>query len=139
VLQARDPGGVACDHAGHVPLVDQLLVCSLTTEDRPAFLWLLGAYSFVWLLGFVVPLLPGGLGLRDGTLIAFLATTMGVGAATAIAIALRLANTLGEFLAIGMVELNYQAIVRSPPARRRIALGVRSGTDPRPIVTEDAP
>jgi hypothetical protein len=84
-------------------------------------------------------LLPGGLSLRDGTLIAFLATTTGVGAATAIAIALRLANTLGEFLAIGMVELNYQAIVRSPPARRRIALGVRSGTDPRPIVTEDAP
>ena len=84
-------------------------------------------------------MLPGGLSLRDGTLIAFLATTMGVGAATAIAIALRLANTLGEFLAIGMVELTYRAIVRSRPTRRRIALGVRSGTDPRPIVTEDAP
>jgi hypothetical protein len=115
-----------------------LLVCSLTTEDRPAFLWLLGAYSFAWLLGFVVPLLPGGLGLRDGTLIAFLAATMGVGAATAIAIALRLANTLGEFVAIGLVELAYQTVVRSRPARRRIALGVRSSTDPRPVVTDDA-
>jgi hypothetical protein len=115
-----------------------LLVCSLTTEHRPAFLWLLGAYSFAWLLGFVVPLLPGGLGLRDGTLIAFLATTTGVGAATAIAIALRLANTLGEFLAIGLVELSYQTVVRSRPARRRIALGVRSSTDPRPVVTDDA-
>jgi len=87
---------------------------------------------------FVVPLLPGGLGLRDGTLIAFLATTTGVGAATAIAIALRLANTLGEFLAIGLVELSYQTVVRSRPARRRIALGVRSSTDPRPVVTDDA-
>ena len=49
------------------------------------------------------------------------------------------ACTLGEFLAIGMVELTYQAIVESRPARRRIALGVRSSTDPRPIVTDDAP
>jgi glycosyltransferase 2 family protein len=115
-----------------------LLVCSLTTTDRPAFLWLLGAYSFAWLLGFVVPLLPGGLGLRDATLVAFLTTTMGVGAATAIAIALRLANTLGEFAAIGVVEVVYQAVVRSRPARRRIGLGVRSSTDPRPIVTEES-
>jgi hypothetical protein len=48
------------------------------------------------------------------------------------------ACTLGEFLAVGMVELTYQAIVRSRPTRRRIALGVRSSTDPRPIVTDDA-
>jgi uncharacterized membrane protein YbhN (UPF0104 family) len=88
--------------------------------------------------GFVVPLLPGGLGLRNGTLIAFLATTRGVGAATAIAIALRLANTLGEFLAVGLVELAYQTVVRSRPARRQIALGVRSSRGPRPVVTDDA-
>ena len=102
-----------------------VMVDALTTSDRPGFWWLLGAYAFAWLLGFIVPLLPGGLGLRDATLVAFLAGGLGAGAATAVALALRLANTAGEFVAIGLVELVYLAIVRSRPARRRFSLGSR--------------
>jgi uncharacterized membrane protein YbhN (UPF0104 family) len=60
----------------------------------------------------VVPLLPGGLGLRDGTLIAFLAGPFGAGAATALAVGLRLANTLGEFLAIAVAEALHQLVAR---------------------------
>jgi hypothetical protein len=91
-----------------------LLIDSITDDPMPGFLWLTGAYAFAFLLGFIVPLLPGGLGLRDGTMIAFLAGPFGAGAATAIAIALRLANTLGEFLAIGLSEGLYLIVSRTP-------------------------
>ena len=80
-------------------------------------------YAFAWLLGFVVPLLPGGLGLRDGTLATFLATRVGTGPATALAIALRLANTLGELLAIGLTEGVYWLLRRTgvvPPVRSEL-------------------
>jgi glycosyltransferase 2 family protein len=99
-----------------------LLIRSLTTHPIPGFLWLTGVYAFGCLLGFVVPLLPGGLGLREGTIAAFLASTFGAGAATALALALRLANTLGEFLAIGVTELAYRTAAAIPgrrSARRR--------------------
>jgi hypothetical protein len=33
--------------------------------------WLGGSHAFAWMLGFIVPFLPGGLGLRDGTPAAF--------------------------------------------------------------------
>jgi uncharacterized membrane protein YbhN (UPF0104 family) len=82
---------------------------------RPNVFWLLGAYSFAWMLGFVVPLLPGGLGLREGTLAAFLAARFGAGVATALALALRLVNTAGEFLAIAAVELGYRVYSRLRP------------------------
>ncbi|MBA3332043.1 MAG: flippase-like domain-containing protein [Actinobacteria bacterium] len=84
------------------------LVNALSEEPTPAFAWLVGVYAFAWLLGFLVPLLPGGLGLRDGTLVVFLATRFGTGVATALVLALRLANTLGELLAIGLTELVYR-------------------------------
>ena len=95
-----------------------LLVRALT-DDAPNAFWLLGAYAFAWLLGFVVPLLPGGLGLREGTLVAFLAAPFDAGVATALALALRLANTLGELVAIGGVEAIYRlrgGLVGDPPA-----------------------
>ena len=85
-----------------------LLVRALTDEPPNPF-WLLGAYAFAWLLGFIVPLLPGGLGLREATLVAFLAVPFDAGVATALALALRFANTLGELVAIGGVEAAYRA------------------------------
>jgi len=87
-----------------------LLVHALAAGQDVSLAWLTGVYAFAWLLGFVVPLLPGGLGLRDGTLATFLATRVGTGPATALAIALRLANTLGELLAIGITEGVYRLL-----------------------------
>ena len=85
------------------------LIDGLTSEPVPALGWLVGVYAFAWMLGFLVPIFPGGLGLRDGTLAAFLATGFGTGAATGLALALRLANTLGELVAIALTELVYRA------------------------------
>ena len=74
-----------------------------------------------------MPLLPGGLGLRDGTLATFLATRIDAGPATALAIALRLANTLGELVAIVFTESVYWILRRVGVAR------------PLPTVTEVVP
>ena len=92
-----------------------LLVRALA-DDAPNPFWLLGAYAFAWLLGFVVPLLPGGLGLREGTLVAFLVLPFDAAVATALALALRLANTLGELVAIGGAEAAYRARRYAPSA-----------------------
>ena len=89
-----------------------LLIDSIADEPAPQVPWLVAAYSFSYLLGFLVPVLPGGLGLRDATLIGFLATRFPTGVATALAIAVRLANTLGELLAIAVVESAYRISIR---------------------------
>ena len=84
-----------------------LLMRALVTHPNVSPVWLTAVYSFAWLLGFLVPLLPGGLGLRDGALIALLASRIGAVPATAVALALRVAATFGELLAIGATEAVY--------------------------------
>jgi glycosyltransferase 2 family protein len=86
------------------------LLMRAVTHETVSPVWLTAVYSFAWLVGFIVPLLPGGLGLRDGVLVALLAARIGVGPATAVAIALRLAATLGELLAIGVTEAVYAVL-----------------------------
>lgn len=81
-----------------------LLVDSLSETAPPGFFFLLGSYAFAWLIGFVVVFAPSGLGAREVTLVALLAPTFGAGPATALALALRLANLAGDFVAIGAVE-----------------------------------
>jgi hypothetical protein len=103
------------------------LVAALTDEAVPSLPWLVAVYAFAWMLGFVVPLFPGGLGLRDGTLAVFLATRVGAGPATGLALALRLANTLGELVAIGATEVAYLAFRRARPGSARH--GERRRTD----------
>jgi hypothetical protein len=80
-----------------------------------AFL-LLGAFALSWLLGVLVPLAPGGLGLREGSLIVSLTASIGAGAATALALALRLVSFAGELVAIALAELVAFALA---PRRRR--------------------
>jgi glycosyltransferase 2 family protein len=110
------------------------LIDALAEADTPNLAWLIGVYAFAWMLGFIVPLLPGGLGLREGTLVVFLATRFGVGVATALVLALRLANTLGEFVAVGLSEVAYRlwrlARPRVPemwPELRRPSVGTGEG------------
>jgi hypothetical protein len=81
------------------------------TAGLDAFL-LLGAFALSWLLGVLVPLAPGGLGLREGSLILSLGTALGAGPATALALALRLVSFAGELLAIGVAELAALALAR---------------------------
>ena len=71
---------------------------------RPAMAWLTGAYALGYLVGFVAPFSPGGLGSREATVIAALVGRYGTGVAAALAIAIRLANTLGELVCVGLIE-----------------------------------
>jgi hypothetical protein len=86
-----------------------VLVNGLSDEPSPGLLWAIAAYSVGYLVGFVVPFLPGGLGAREGALVAVLSPRYGVGAATGIALVSRLAVTLGEALAVGVIWLTYFA------------------------------
>ena len=70
-----------------------------------------------YLIGFVVPFLPGGLGAREGALVAVLASRYGAGAATGISLATRLAVTLGEALAVCLIWLVYLAARALPGGR----------------------
>ena len=79
-------------------------VSSVTEGPAPTFLFLLGAYAFAWLVGFVVPFAPSGLGVREATLVALLAPVFGAAPATALSVGLRLANVAGDFLVIGTIE-----------------------------------
>jgi dolichol-phosphate mannosyltransferase len=83
------------------------------TAGLDAFL-LLGAFALSWLLGVLVPLAPGGLGLREGSLILTLGAAIGAGPATALALALRLVSFAGELVAIAIAELAALALARRP-------------------------
>lgn len=80
-----------------------VLVTTATGSSAP-FLWLVGSYTAGYLLGFVAPLAPGGLGVREGMLVVLLAPSYGVDVALAIALAIRLANVAGELLAVALVH-----------------------------------
>jgi dolichol-phosphate mannosyltransferase len=103
------------------------------TGGLDAFL-LLGAFALSWLLGVLVPLAPGGLGLREGSLIVSLGASIGAGPATALALALRLASFAGELVAIVAAEVAALALARreaAPAARvtpRELPEADRRGT-----------
>jgi uncharacterized membrane protein YbhN (UPF0104 family) len=81
-----------------------VFVEGLSAGEGPSFAFLLGAYTFAWLVGFVVPFAPSGLGVREAALVALLAPVLGAAPATALTVGLRLANVAGDFLAIGSIE-----------------------------------
>jgi glycosyltransferase 2 family protein len=101
------------------------LIAALTDEPVPALAWLVGVYAFAWMLGFLVPIFPGGLGMRDGTLAVSLAVPFGAGVATGLALALRLANTVGELVAIAGTEGAYRTWRLLRPRLPRVWLALR--------------
>jgi glycosyltransferase 2 family protein len=101
------------------------LLNGLSDEPSPGLMWAIATYSVGYLIGFVVPFLPGGLGAREGALVAVLAPRYGAGAATGISLAARLAVTLGEALAVCVIWLGYFA-TRALGSRR----ATESATEP---------
>jgi glycosyltransferase 2 family protein len=81
------------------------ILVSAMVSSAPSFPFIVGAYAFAWLLGFVIVFAPSGLGVREATLVALLAPRFGAGPATAIALVLRFANIVGELVAFGAIEL----------------------------------
>jgi len=80
-----------------------ILIAALTPSPPDPF-FLIGAYAFAWLVGFLVVFAPSGLGVREATLIVLLAPHLGAGPATVLAVVLRFANIVGDVVAAGAVE-----------------------------------
>jgi uncharacterized membrane protein YbhN (UPF0104 family) len=94
-----------------------LVVTALTpTQMNPVEV--AGAYAFAWTLGFVFVLAPSGLGVREATFIALIGSQVGVAPATLVAVALRLASTLGDLLAFTAVEAAFAARRRAARSHR---------------------
>jgi glycosyltransferase 2 family protein len=76
------------------------LLCSTFAGSVAAHYWMgvVGVYSAAWLLGFLVPGAPAGLGVREIVLMLGLGPLFGPEPATAAAAALRLITTLGDGL-----------------------------------------
>lgn len=84
-----------------------VLLNGLTEEPSPGLIWAIASYAVGYLVGFVVPFLPGGLGAREGALVAVLSPRYGFGTATGVSLVTRLAVTLGEALAVAAIWLAY--------------------------------
>ena len=82
----------------------QLLVTTVTGSS-PGFLWLMSTYTAGYLVGFVTPLAPGGLGAREGMLVMLLAPRYGTAAALGISLLIRVANVAGELAAVALVHI----------------------------------
>jgi glycosyltransferase 2 family protein len=80
------------------------VLVSSVTADSPGFIWLVGSYTAGYLVGFVAPLAPGGLGAREATLVVLLGPRYGAAAALGISLAIRVANVVGELVTVAAVH-----------------------------------
>ena len=74
----------------------ELLAHNLFDTGGSEILLLTGIYAVAWVLGFVMPGAPGGLGVREVVLLAALDPLYGSATAVGLAVALRLVTTLGD-------------------------------------------
>jgi hypothetical protein len=94
------------------------VLVAAVTGSAPGFVWLAGSYTAGYLVGFVTPLAPGGLGAREATLVVLLGPRYGTGVALGISLMIRLANIAGELLAVASVHGVYAACALRRRARR---------------------
>ncbi len=84
---------------------------------------LLGAFALAWVVGVLVPLLPGGLGPRDAALTVALTPALGPGRAAGLALALRAVSLAGELAAAGLAETAALVLATGRTRRRRTLAG----------------
>ncbi len=79
------------------------LLARFLFPDAPHDYWLLIAvFALAWVVGFVTPGAPGGLGVREGLMLLMLAPVYGSASAGILVIALRIATTLGDVISLGL-------------------------------------
>ena len=97
-----------------------LLAGGLLGDAAPSASLLLGAFALSSVIGALMPLLPAGLGPRDAALTIALTPVLGPGAATLLALALRVVSFGAELLAVAVAELT--ALVWARRARNASAV-----------------
>jgi len=84
------------------------LLAHFLLPGAPHDYWLLiAAFALAWVVGFVTPGAPGGLGVREGLMLLMLAPVYTAASAGVLVIALRIATTLGDvmILTVGVLVL----------------------------------
>ncbi len=76
-----------------------VLARALFGASESHILLLTGAFAVAWVIGFISPFAPGGLGVREAVLVAILAPLYGPGATLGIVAVFRLVTTLGDGVA----------------------------------------
>lgn len=91
-----------------------LALCLLPRTPHDYWL-LIAAFSLAWVVGFVTPGAPGGLGVREALMLLMLAPIYTAATASVLIIALRIATTLGDILTLagGMLILPRRSAVRT--------------------------
>ncbi|MEA2355452.1 MAG: dolichol-phosphate mannosyltransferase, partial [Solirubrobacteraceae bacterium] len=111
LMVAVDAAGWAATGAGVWVLARGIL-----GAGAPGGLALVGAFAVSWVIGVLMPLLPGGLGPRDAALTVALTPMVGPGPAAVLAIGLRVASLGGELVAVGVAEGAAVVLARRDPA-----------------------
>jgi len=76
-----------------------VLLARFVLPGAPHDYWLLTAvFALAWVVGFVTPGAPGGLGVREGLMLLMLAPVYTSASASVLVIALRIATTLGDVI-----------------------------------------
>ncbi|MCU0549150.1 MAG: UPF0104 family protein [Leptolyngbya sp. Prado105] len=84
-------------------IVTVLALRPVTWEQIPL---LVGSFSWAWLVGLITPGLPGGIGVFEATIVAFLSPSFPSGQILAIIALYRLVNTLAEVLGAGLAVID---------------------------------
>lgn len=77
-----------------------LITLSYPETEITSYWFLTSSFSIAWLLGFITPGAPAGLGIREAVLIALIAPVYGNGLALTLAVTLRMITTLGDGLGL---------------------------------------
>lgn len=89
-----------------------VLMAQLLAPEVPQDRWLLVAsFALAWIIGFVTPGAPAGLGVREGIMLLILGTAYPAATASVIVIALRLVTTLCDVL---LLPLGWGLLRRHP-------------------------
>ena len=111
-------------------LILLVLIKSYSNEVPADFLLITGIFAVSWVLGFITPGSPGGIGVREALLVAFLSPIYGNIMAVWLSIMLRIITTIGDGVAflIGLTlmpivsRLNKQVILDKSFITERIDL-----------------
>lgn len=96
-----------------------ILLAHFLLPAAPRDYWLLIAvFALAWVVGFVTPGAPGGLGVREALMVLMLTPLYTAASASVLVIALRIATTLGDLLIliVGMLTLPRNRDIPSMPA-----------------------
>ncbi len=80
-------------------LAFRLLALGILPDSAPSFALAMGAFAGAYIIGLIAIFAPGGIGMREGMLLAFLSPTIGAGPALALSVASRLLLTFTEVVA----------------------------------------